>query len=106
MQTILATIDYLITEYTDPKYETEFNTEIISEIKKSPLFPTTEKEWEQTYQFFKNPTHNYTKVIGDLNDFKNVTFKRELVFREAIDISMLAHVFADLYYIYKGWHLL
>ena len=83
-----------------------FNTEIILELKTIPLFPKTVQEWEKTYQFFDNPTQNYTKVIGDLNDFKNVSFKRELVFREALDISMLAHIFTDLYYIYKGWHLL
>ena len=106
MQSILAVIDDLITQYSDPKYEKVFNTEIISELKTIPLFPKTEQEWEQVYQYLNNPTHNYTKVIGDLNDFKNVTFKRELVFREALDISMLAHIFTDLYYIYKGWHLL
>lgn len=104
MQTILSMLDDMIVTYSDPKSEKEFNVSIIQTLKTIPLYPKNEQEWEQVYQTLNNPHLEYTKYTGNLDDISTVVFKRELSFRDIIDISMLTHVFTDLYYIYKNWH--
>ncbi len=53
--------------------------------------PKYEKDFSTAYNHFKSPFIDYTKMIGDIDKPCEWYVKRELIFRDTLDISLLAH---------------
>lgn len=101
MQTVACMQKYLVDTYRKDDLRDKYYIEALDAMKDLPFIAKNNTDIDTMYGFTKNPMFKTNEIIGDLDKPETVKVRDGIMFREAFDISMLNHVYTDLYEIYK-----